>query len=318
VLPADEKERLTVLDNFDRIPVENPLALTQQLKTGERSKEIGPLEAGSSEADGFIAVIESRTFIRECIRRSMQSAFPLPVLTYSTAIEMEQQLLLTLPKLIIISWVEDNREASINALKVLSELAPRIPVIVLAYNNDAELARTAICQGAKAYIPVTMGFEITVEAVRFVLAGGSYVPMDCLLASNLPGDAPSQRPPTSGLVTARELAVIRAIQKGKSNKVIAYELNMCESTVKVHVRNIMKKLKARNRTEVAIKAQTGLSAALPAGSSTEVSTGGERLERLVGLPALNAYGKTQLAQPVKQDRPPFAPSRIRCDDNLAL
>jgi DNA-binding NarL/FixJ family response regulator len=318
VLPADEKERLTVLDNFDRIPVENPLALTQQLKTGERSKEIGPLEAGSAEADGFIAVIESRTFIRECIRRSMQSAFPLPVLTYSTAIEMEQQLLLTLPKLIIISWVEDNREASINALKVLSELAPRIPVIVLAYNNDAELARTAICQGAKAYIPVTMGFEITVEAVRFVLAGGSYVPMDCLLASNLPGDAPSQRPPTSGLVTARELAVIRAIQKGKSNKAIAYELNMCESTVKVHVRNIMKKLKARNRTEVAIKAQTGLSAALPAGSSTEVS-GGERLERLVGLPALNAdYGKTQLAQPVKQDRPPFAPSRIRCDDNLAL
>ena len=67
-------------------------------------------------------------------------------------------------------------------------------------------------------------------------------------------DAPSQHPPTSGLVTARELAVIRAIQKGKSNKVIAYELNMCESTVKVHVRNIMKKLKAKNRTEVAINA----------------------------------------------------------------
>ena len=99
-----------------------------------------------------------------------------------------------------------------------------------------------------------MGFEITIEAVRFVLAGGTYVPVDCLLARGWPGDAPSQRPPTSGLVTARELAVIRAIQKGKSNKVIAYELNMCESAVKVHVRNIMKKLKAKNRTEVAINA----------------------------------------------------------------
>jgi DNA-binding NarL/FixJ family response regulator len=259
VLRADDRGNLTLRDNLDRIPVENALTLTQEQKTGERSKEIGPLEAASAEADGFIAVIESRTFIRECIRRSVQSAFPLPVLTYSTAVELEQQHLLASAKLIIFSWVEDNKQASISALKVLSELAPRIPVIVLAYNNDAELARTAITHGAKGYIPVTMGFEIAIEAVRFVLAGGTYVPMDCLLARDPPGDAPSQ-PTTSGLVTSRELAVIRAIQKGKSNKVIAYELNMCESTVKVHVRNIMKKLNARNRTEVAIKAQAGLSA----------------------------------------------------------
>jgi DNA-binding NarL/FixJ family response regulator len=257
VLRADEKERLTVLDNLDRIPVENAVALTQQLKTGERSQDFGRLEAHGAEADGFIAVIESRNFIRECLRRSVQSAFPLPVLTYSTAIELEQQHLRASPKLIMFSWVEDSKEASTNALKVLSELAPRTPVIVLGCNNDAELARTAICHGAKGYIPVSLGFEITIEAVRFVLAGGTYVPMD-LLARGGPADAPSD-PPTSGLVTTRELAVIRAIQKGKSNKVIAYDLNMCESTVKVHVRNIMKKLNAKNRTDVAIKSQSVLS-----------------------------------------------------------
>jgi DNA-binding NarL/FixJ family response regulator len=243
--------------SIDEARAETPLSATGQL-----SEEIdvrGAYGSGGAKLGGFIAVIESRTFIRECIRRSVQSAFPLPVLTYSTAVELEQQHLLASAKLIIFSWVEDNKQASISALKVLSELAPRIPVIVLAYNNDAELARTAITHGAKGYIPVTMGFEIAIEAVRFVLAGGTYVPMDCLLARDPPGDAPSQ-PTTSGLVTSRELAVIRAIQKGKSNKVIAYELNMCESTVKVHVRNIMKKLNARNRTEVAIKAQAGLSA----------------------------------------------------------
>src|SRR5271165_6642315 len=145
--------------------------------------------------------------------------FPLPVLTYSTAIELEQQRLLISPQLIIFSWVEDNKEASTHALKVLSELSPGTPVIVLAYNHDAELARTAICHGAKGYIPVSLGFQITIEAVRFVLAGGTYAPMDCLLATGGPGGTPSESP-TSGLVTARELAVIRAIQKGKSNKVI--------------------------------------------------------------------------------------------------
>ncbi len=40
---------------------------------------------------------------------------------------------------------------------------------------------------------------------------------------------------------------------GKANKIIAFELNLCESTVKVHVRSIMRKLQARNRTEVAFK-----------------------------------------------------------------
>jgi AraC-like DNA-binding protein/DNA-binding NarL/FixJ family response regulator len=210
VLRADDEGSLTVLDDLDCIPVENAVALTQQQKTGEPSKEIGSFEAGSAEADGCIAVIESRTFIRECLRRSVQSAFPLPVLTYSTAVELEQQHLLISPKLIIFSWVEDNKVGSINALKVLSELVPGTPVIVLAYNNDAELARTAICHGAKGYIPVTMGFEIAIEAVRFVLAGATYVPMDFLLGRGRPGDAPSQRPPTSGLVTARENAVVAA------------------------------------------------------------------------------------------------------------
>ena len=252
------------------IAIDEARAETTLSATGRLSDEIDvnrTYRSGGAKLGGFIAVIESRTFIRECIRRSVQSAFSLPVLTYSTAIELEQQHLFTSPQLIIMSWLEDDEVASANALEVLSELAPKIPVIVLACNNDAGLARTAIRHGAKGYIPVTMGFEITIEAVRFVLAGGTYVPLDCLLASDPPADAPSQ-PATSGLATGRELAVIRAIQKGKSNKVIAYELNMCESTVKVHVRNIMKKMNAKNRTEVAVKAQIGWSEDFPDGSGT--------------------------------------------------
>ena len=51
----------------------------------------------------------------------------------------------------------------------------------------------------------------------------------------------------------------QALRRGKANKTIAYELNMCESTVKVHIRTIMRKLEARNRTEAAFK----LNAILP-------------------------------------------------------
>ncbi|MBS7739701.1 MAG: response regulator transcription factor [Chelatococcus sp.] len=56
----------------------------------------------------------------------------------------------------------------------------------------------------------------------------------------------------NSLFTVRQAAVVGALRQGKANKRIAYELNMQESTVKVHVRNIMRKLKAKNRTEVAV------------------------------------------------------------------
>ena len=189
----------------------------------------------------------------------MQSAFPLQIQTFSEAVELQQKCH-NLPSLILLSASEESKEASADDFKILSQIAPRIPIIVLACNNDAQMAKAAIRHGAKGYIPVTSGFDIAIEAVRFVLAGGTYVPIDYLLTRTWPGNLPSEAAPASGAVTARELAVVRAIQQGKSNKVIAYELGMCESTVKVHVRRIMKKLNAKNRTDAAIKSQTVLSA----------------------------------------------------------
>jgi len=162
-------------------------------------------------------------------------------------------------RLVVLSLLEVEREISLYTLKTLLQSFPGIPVIVLGYKNDPKLARTAICYGAKGYIPFTMEFAIAVEAVRFILAGGTYVPVDWLDYPRVAA-TPSAAP---GAVTNRELAIVRGIQQGKSNKVIAYDMNMCESTVKVHVRNIMKKLKAKNRTDVAIKAQTALSPIFP-------------------------------------------------------
>ena len=117
-----------------------------------------------------IAVIESRPFLQERLRRSMQSAFALPVITYSTVSELEGQLQKAPPGLVILSLRQGN-QASVSALKPLLELVPTVPVIVLASVDDVDLARTVLRLGAKGYIPVTEGFEIAMEAVRFVLDG---------------------------------------------------------------------------------------------------------------------------------------------------
>jgi DNA-binding CsgD family transcriptional regulator len=69
------------------------------------------------------------------------------------------------------------------------------------------------------------------------------------------GESPGDSEPTGGSeVTTRELEVLASLVKGKSNKMIGRELNMREGTVKVHVRSLLKKLNARNRTQLALRA----------------------------------------------------------------
>jgi DNA-binding NarL/FixJ family response regulator len=168
--------------------------------------------------------------------------------------ELDDRRTIESARLVIISLDETDAQESAETLSIIADLAPSLPTIVLSSKYNFEVMRAVIGCGANGYIPMTMGFEIAVEAVRFVLAGGTYVPSECLLSA-IPSAVTQSRPPAPGAITGRELAVVRAILQGKPNKIIAYELNMCESTVKVHVRHIMKKLRARNRTDVAIKAE---------------------------------------------------------------
>src|ERR1700719_3501735 len=230
------------------------------------------LDLQSSKVEKKVVIVESRIFLRECIQRSIQSALSIPVETLTSFSELGEQRAIESARLVIISLGETNTPESAEALNIISNLAPSLPTIVLSSKYNFEVMRAVIGYGAKGYIPMTMGFEIAVEAVRFVLAGGTYVPAEYLLSAILAAGTPS-RPAASGAITGRELAVVRAIHQGKPNKIIAYELNMCESTVKVHVRHIMKKLRAKNRTDVAIKA-TGLLACSRCATQSECWSAG--------------------------------------------
>jgi DNA-binding NarL/FixJ family response regulator len=124
----------------------------------------------SASAKPFIAVIESRPFVQDCIRRGVQSAFSWPITNYSTVTELAGQLWKGSPSLVILCLMQGN-EARIGTLKVMLELIPTVPVIVFASVDDADLARTVLRLGAKGYVHVTKGFDIASEAVRFVLGG---------------------------------------------------------------------------------------------------------------------------------------------------
>jgi DNA-binding NarL/FixJ family response regulator len=130
----------------------------------------------------------------------------------------------------------------------------QVPVILLADSVDLLQIIKALEYGAKGYIPSSVSIDVCIEAIALSLAGGIFLPASSVLAMRtvLEVEAPQVRPLES-MFTARQVEVVTALRRGKANKIIAYELNLRESTVKVHIRNIMKKMKASNRTEVAYK-----------------------------------------------------------------
>lgn len=143
--------------------------------------------------------------------------------------------------------------------KIHEELAD-IPIIVLSDATAAlepQTIKTALKCGVRGFIS-TRTFEMrTVSAaIRFVTAGGVFAPVDLLLADEVK-DAPvrDEAAPPAGLLTPRQMTVLTLLQQGKANKIIAYELGMSESTVKVHIRNIMRKMGATNRTQAIYKLQ---------------------------------------------------------------
>ncbi|MBV8535076.1 MAG: response regulator transcription factor [Alphaproteobacteria bacterium] len=122
---------------------------------------------------------------------------------------------------------------------------PGTPVVVISGVARAADVTRAVELGARGFLPKTLPAEILAAALRVVISGGTYVPAD--YAQPASGSAAAE--PPGGALTPREGEVLRRLVTGRSNKEIGRELGLQEITVKLHVRNIFRKLGVRNRVE---------------------------------------------------------------------
>jgi DNA-binding NarL/FixJ family response regulator len=204
-----------------------------------------------------LVLIDGRTLERECFVRSIELSHPrIAVDGYSTVEEWHAAAPAAAPTAILLnigSHLVSEPSVGAEVERLVAEAQPT-PVIVLAESEDLREMIAAVDHGARGYIPASIGFDVIVEATRLTSAGGMFLPAASVLS--LRHTIAPKPEPSHGAeehFTSRQSAVASALRRGKANKIIAYELNMSESTVKVHIRNIMKKLKATNRTEAAFK-----------------------------------------------------------------
>jgi DNA-binding NarL/FixJ family response regulator len=145
-------------------------------------------------------------------------------------------------------------------LSLIAQVAPSEPLAVLSDLDSIDEIAAAFELGVRGYVPTHVPIRQAVAAIRLVGHGATYIP-SCVLSSTMPPkeqESPSQPRDDHGHAigfSPRQRQILEGLWQGKQNKMIAFDLRMSESTVKVHIRSIMKKLNARNRTQVVLLTQ---------------------------------------------------------------
>jgi two-component system nitrate/nitrite response regulator NarL len=165
------------------------------------------------------------------------------------------------PDLILLDLNMKGGKDGITTLQHMRAQGIESRIVILTVSDDSHDLISAIRAGADGYLLKDTEPEDMLRHLEEALFGKTVISegLTTLLASALRQET-LMRSPNSAELTERELTILRYLAQGLSNKLIARELDIMESTVKVHIRNLLKKLKFHSRLEAAVWAVTnGLS-----------------------------------------------------------
>jgi DNA-binding NarL/FixJ family response regulator len=228
------------LDRLDHIR-ETGLNFTH----GAAARFIGPIRRN-------LAIVDQSPLRRECLKLALlQQPRRWHVTDVATAIELAQLIRRGEGFEVVLLGGSTCAHIDLADLALLSTAAPDIPILVTADCDDAESARVILRSGARGFLPTSLGLKVLMGALERMRAGGTYVPL-VLTEPALPTRTEPMRDTPWRELTRRQRDVLALISEGKSNKLTADSLTMTESTVKAHVKQIIKRLHVANRTQAAL------------------------------------------------------------------
>ena len=149
----------------------------------------------------------------------------------------------------------------LSGLVRLRNLFPTLPAVIVSAEEEKRVILQTITYGAVGFITKSTPRKQMIQALEQVLAGSIYLPADIIRAGSGAGEesTAARREPEDlsdvlATLTRKQLQVFERMSRGDSNKVIAYQLNIAESTVKAHVSAILRKLGANNRVQAILSA----------------------------------------------------------------
>jgi two-component system nitrate/nitrite response regulator NarL len=146
--------------------------------------------------------------------------------------------------------------SGLETLQLMLQDSPGMAVILLTVSEDAEDLTAALQAGARGYLIKNIDTDYLVRAIRRAAAGEPVIAeaMTAKLVAQLQSGSSQRVESISEIdkLTPREKDILACLARGESNKIIARTLNVAESTVKIHVQNILKKLGLSSRVQAAV------------------------------------------------------------------
>jgi two-component system nitrate/nitrite response regulator NarL len=146
--------------------------------------------------------------------------------------------------------------SGVETLQLMRQDSPESAIVMLTVSEDAEDLSTALKAGASGYLLKNIDTEYLTRAIRRAAAGETVV-AEAMTAKLVAQLQSGTAPPTASeldKLTPREREILDCLARGESNKGIARILDLAESTVKIHVQSVLKKLKLSSRVQAAVYA----------------------------------------------------------------
>ena len=216
--------------------------------------------------DDHVVLIEAERLLRESLAHLLTACMPGAHIDHFAGVEDVPAGPATLV-LIGVDLAQANPAEFAKEYWLLKEICGNAPIGAIVLGEDNDFLASLRALGVVGIINQDSSAAVVVAAVKLMIVGGYCLPPETFLSrklalapiqaisgrSELPEPRDCSRAGHDELgLTAREQDIIRCLREGRQNKLIAHELGISESTVKVHLRNIMKKLHASNRTQVAL------------------------------------------------------------------
>ena len=201
-------------------------------------------------------IVEDHPLFREALEGALQMAAPEADILQAISIDGALEVLASTVDLdLILLDLSMPGTTGLSGIIRVRKAFPRIPVIIVSGHQDPQIISGALSLGASGYILKSASKQELAKGIGEVLRGSICLPGAYRALARSPRAASPAQDLLKRLhdLTPQQLRVLEMLKRGLQNKQIAYELKISETTVKVHVSDILRKLNVMSRTKAIVE-----------------------------------------------------------------
>jgi len=201
-------------------------------------------------------IVEDHPLFSEALESAVCLAKPGAIILQATSLNEAIDTLSCTPQIdLVLLDLSMPGTTGLSGILRIRKSFPKTPIVIVSGFEDFQIVQSVLALGVSGYIPKSTSRQELENAIREVLRGTIYLPRHFRNAATTRRPKVDHRELLKKLneLTPQQLRVLDMVRRGLQNKQIAYELNISETTVKVHVSDILRKLNVSSRTNAIVE-----------------------------------------------------------------